>query len=76
MQLIDETAFEQRVFVDSFGQGEFLPLPEVPSIQVLAGTGRDLKVIAASDWDVGKPGWSTFGSTTDSAIRRRVIAGT
>ena len=57
MQLIDETAFEQRVFAYSFGQGEFLPLPEVPSIQVLAGTGRDLKVIAASDWDVGKPGW-------------------
>jgi len=58
IQPMDETAFEQKVFVDSFGDGAYLPLPESPSIQVLAGGAKDLVVVAKTDWTVDASGWA------------------
>ena len=56
-QPMDETAFEQKIYVDSFGEGEYLPLPENPVIRVLAGEAKELKVVAQTDWVVGEAGW-------------------
>ena len=57
IQPMDETAFEQKIYVDSFGEGEYLPLAENPSIRVLAAEAKELRVIAQTDWAMGEPGW-------------------
>ena len=57
IQPMDETAFEQRVFVDAFGSGEFLPLAETPTLTILGGEARDLIVVAPTDWEVGERRW-------------------
>jgi len=58
MQPMDETAFEQRVYVDAFGDGEFLPLPESPSLRILAGEAEELVVVAQTEWSVDEAGWA------------------
>ncbi|MCB1018859.1 MAG: DUF3604 domain-containing protein [Acidobacteria bacterium] len=57
IQPMDETAFEQKVYVDAEGKGEFLPLPQSPTIRVLPGEAKELIVAAKTDWVVGEPGW-------------------
>ena len=57
IQPMDESEFEQKFFVDAFGEGEFLPLANSPTIAIEAADGKELKVIAPTDWDAGKPGW-------------------
>ncbi len=57
IQPMDETAFEQRVFVDAFGHGEFLPLAHTPTLTFVGGSARDLIVIAPTDWQVGERRW-------------------
>ena len=57
IQPMDETAFEQKVYVDAEGRGEFLPLPQSPTMQVLPGEARELIVVAKTEWAAGEPGW-------------------
>ncbi len=57
IQPMDETAFEQRVYVDAFGNGEYLPLPRSPTLRILPGKAERLHVIAQTDAVVGEPLW-------------------
>lgn len=57
IQPMDETAFEQRVFVDALGDGEFLPLAESPRLEFQGGAARELVVTAPTDWEVGERRW-------------------
>ena len=57
IQPMDETAFEQRVFVDAVGTGEFLPLAQTPTLTFVGAEARDLIVIAPTDWQVGERRW-------------------
>ena len=57
IQPIDETAFEQKVYVDVFGEGEFLPLKNSPQLSIVGGEPKELIVIAPTDWEVGKARW-------------------
>ena len=57
IQPIDETAFEQKVYVDAEGRGEFLPLGQSPTMRVLPGEAKELIVVAKTDWIAGEPGW-------------------
>ena len=57
IQPMDETAFEQRVYVDAFGKGELLPLPQSPTLRILPGKAARLHVIAQTDAVAGEPLW-------------------
>lgn len=57
IQPMDESRFEQRVFVDADGTGAFLPLAESPSLRFLGASARELLVTAPTDWVAGEPGW-------------------
>ncbi len=57
IQPMDETAFKQKVYVDAFGKGEFLPLPESPTLRILPGEARQLHVIAQTDAAPGEAIW-------------------
>ena len=57
IQPMDETAFEQKVYVDAEGRGEFLPLGQSPTMRVLPGAAKELIVIAKTEWTAGEPGW-------------------
>ena len=57
IQPMDESAFEQKVWVDAFGKGEFLPLEHSPKLAVRAGEARELIAAAPTDWEVGKARW-------------------
>lgn len=57
IQPMDESAFEQRVYVDAAGEGEFLPLAESPRLEFLGADARELVVLAPTDWEVGQPRW-------------------
>lgn len=57
IQPMDESAFEQRVFVDAFGKGEFLPLANSPALEFHGGAAQELVVQAPTDWEAGKAGW-------------------
>ena len=57
IQPMDESAFEQRVFVDAYGRGEFLPLARSPALEIRGGAARELVVQAPTDWAAGAPGW-------------------
>jgi len=57
IQPMDETAFEQRVYVDAFGKGEFLPLPDSPTLRIFPGEARRLHVIAQTDAAPGEAIW-------------------
>ena len=56
-QPMDESAFEQKVWVDAFGAGEFLPLARNPRLTVAAGAAQELIVTAPTDWQAGKARW-------------------
>ena len=57
IQPMDESSFEQRIFVDALGDGEYLPLANSPRLEILAAGARDLVVLAPTDWEAGTPGW-------------------
>ncbi len=57
IQPMDETAFEQKVYVDAEGRGVFLPLPQSPTMQVLPGEAKELIAIAKTEWVAGEAGW-------------------
>ena len=57
IQPMDESSFEQRVFVDALGDGDFLPIPDNPSLTFVGGKARDLIVTAPTDWEVGERRW-------------------
>ena len=57
IQPMDETAFEQRVYVDAFGKGEYLPLPRSPTLRILPGKAERLHVIAQTVAVAGEPLW-------------------
>ena len=57
IQPMDEAEFEQRVFVDAFGDGLYLPLAETPTLAFHGAAARHLVVAAPTDWAAGEPGW-------------------
>ena len=57
IQPMDESAFEQRVFVDSFGESEFLPLAKSPRLTFVGAPASELVVFAPTDWTVGESRW-------------------
>jgi hypothetical protein len=71
IQPMDETAFEQKVYVDAEGKGEFLPLGQSPTMRIFSGEAKQMLVIAKTDWVVGEPGWVSiwfddgFGNPAD-----------
>ena len=59
IQPMDESSFEQRIFVDSFGEGEYLPVAESPTLTFVGASASDLVVLAPTDWVPGEAGWVT-----------------
>lgn len=57
IQPMDESAFEQRVYIDALGDGAFLPLADTPKLKFLGGQAQDLVVLAPTDWVVGERRW-------------------
>src|SRR5690606_31885775 len=57
IQPMDETAFEQKVYVDAEGKGEYLPLNQSPTMRVVPGEAKEMLVIAKTDWTAGQAGW-------------------
>lgn len=57
IQPMDESAFEQRVYVDATGEGEFLPLAESPRLEFVGADAQELVVLAPTDWEVGQRRW-------------------
>ena len=57
IQPMDESAFEQRVYVDAFGNGEFLPLADTPRLEFLGAAAREIVAVAPTDWTVGESSW-------------------
>lgn len=57
IQPMDETSFEQRVYVDAFGEGEFLPLADSPTLRILPAEAAQLHVIAQTDAAPGEAIW-------------------
>ena len=57
IQPMDESAFEQRVFVDAFGEGEFLPIADRPQLVFVGAAARKLVVLAPTDWEAGRSNW-------------------
>ena len=58
IQPMDESVFDQRVFVDALGTGEFLPLPESPRLRLVGASARQLVVFAPTDWVLGESRWN------------------
>lgn len=57
IQPMDESAFEQRVFVDAYGDGDFLPLADNPRLRFEGREASELVVAAPTDWEVGEKRW-------------------
>ena len=57
IQPMDESEFEQRVFVDAAGDGDFLPLADSPTLQFVGAAARDMVVVAPTDWEVREDRW-------------------
>lgn len=57
IQPMDESAFEQSVFVDAFGTRESLPLSESPRLTFVGASASELVVLVPTDWVVGESGW-------------------
>ncbi len=57
VQPMDEEKFVQKVYVDPYGDGVFLPLREHPHVRVIATGPKEMQVIAPTDWVAGEPGW-------------------
>ncbi len=53
----DETHYGLKCYVDVTGSGEFLPIEESPTVQVVAAAPTKLAVLTPSDAVVGKPCW-------------------
>ncbi len=57
IQPMDESEFEQRVFVDAAGDGEFLPLAGSPTLEFVGAAAQDMVVVAPTDWQVRENRW-------------------
>lgn len=57
VQPFDESRFVFKCFVDARGDGDYLPLAEHPSIEIVAAEPYRLNVIMPSDALVGRPTW-------------------
>ena len=57
VQPFDEKRFVFKVYVDVLGKGEYLPLAESPSIEVVASAPHRLSVAMPSDAVAGEPTW-------------------
>ena len=57
VQPFDEAAFPFKVLVDPFGKGEFLPLEESPTVEVVASKPHRLGVVTPSNAVAGQPTW-------------------
>lgn len=57
VQPFDETDYGLKCYVDTNGSGEYLPLEESPSVQIVAAAPTKLTVLAPSSAVVGQPCW-------------------
>lgn len=54
-QTFPEATFEFRVAVDCFGTGQFVPLPDSPTLPIVGGPAARLRVMAPSQAIAGTP---------------------
>lgn len=54
-QSFPETTYEFRVAVDAFGTGQFVVVPEPPTVRIIGGAAVRLRVLAPSDTVAGEP---------------------
>jgi hypothetical protein len=57
VQPFDESSFVFKLYVDAFGNNEYLPLVENPAVKIVSGRPDKLTVLMPSDALVGIPTW-------------------
>lgn len=57
IQPFDESPFFFKTYVDALGNGEYLPIANSPSIEVVAAKPHRLSIITSSNAIIGKPIW-------------------
>ncbi len=57
VQPLDESCFVFKTYVDALGHGDYLPLANSPSVQVVAAGPCRLRAVMPSDAVVGQPTW-------------------
>jgi hypothetical protein len=57
VQPFDEPSYVFKLYVDSLGKGEYLPLANNPAVEIVAAESHKLTVLMPSDAVVGKPTW-------------------
>jgi hypothetical protein len=57
VQPFDESCFVFKTYVDARGHGDYLPLTESPSIEVVSASPYRLALVMPSDAVLGKPTW-------------------
>ena len=72
VQPFDETAFEFKVYVDPYGEGEYLPLAPTPTVEVVAAEPFRLQSVMPADAVMGASTWcivraeDRYGNPADS----------
>jgi hypothetical protein len=57
VQPFDEPSYVFKIYVDSFGKGDYLSLANNPAVEIVAAQARKLTMLMPSDAVVGKPTW-------------------
>ena len=57
IQPFDESSFVFKVYVDALGNGDYLPMIDNPSIEIVPAEPHRLTVVMPSDAIAGKPVW-------------------
>lgn len=57
IQPFDESPFFFKTYVDALGDGEYLPIANSPSVEIVAAEPHRLSIIAASNAIIGEPNW-------------------
>lgn len=57
VQPYDESHYGLKCYVDALGNGEYLPVEEMPTIEVVAAEPYRLKAVMPSDAVIGEPTW-------------------
>jgi hypothetical protein len=70
-QPFDETSFVFKVYVDALSNGDYLPLRDSPSIEIIPGAAHRLNMVMPSQAVIGQPTWcivrveDRYGNPTD-----------
>ena len=57
VQPFDEPSYVFKLYVDPLGKGQYMPLADNPSVQIVAAQAHKLTVLMPSDAVLGKPAW-------------------